>query len=159
MEGLFGEPVKINIIDRGGPMSTLEVIALRILALEVANTSGGLESKAHVIVDIGGLGIGPNMAVIAFVHVVHEVGLRMRGWDTNYGEDKISITIIAMREEIHYRSGMNRFITIRGIKKMYDSVNTIINPDTNGEGVENGSRQIGTGVDVDGYVWLRSRSW
>jgi hypothetical protein len=45
-KGLLGEAVEINIIDRGGPMSTLEVIALRILALEVANASGGAKSKA-----------------------------------------------------------------------------------------------------------------
>ena len=52
-------------------MSTLEVIALRILALEVPNVSGGTLNKAHVIGDIGGLGFGPNMAVMAFVHAIH----------------------------------------------------------------------------------------
>ena len=57
-EGLFGEAIKIYIIDHGGPMSTLEVIALRILALEVAYASGGAKNKARVIGDIGGLGLG-----------------------------------------------------------------------------------------------------
>ena len=60
-------------------MSMLEVIALRILALEVANACGGAKNKAYVIVDHGGLGLGPNTAVIAFVHAVHRFGLRMRG--------------------------------------------------------------------------------
>ena len=40
-------------------MSTLEVSALRIWTLEVANTSGRAKRKAHVIGDIGGLGLGP----------------------------------------------------------------------------------------------------
>jgi hypothetical protein len=59
-------------------MSTLEVIAKRILALEVANTNGRAKNKAYIIADIGGLGLGPNMAVILFVHAVHGFGLRMR---------------------------------------------------------------------------------
>jgi hypothetical protein len=94
-EGLFGEAIKIYIIDRGGPMSTLEVIAQRILALEVANASGGTKSKAHVIGDIGGLSLGPNITIITFVHVVHGFGLHMRGRETNWGKDKHKITIIA----------------------------------------------------------------
>jgi hypothetical protein len=59
----------------------LEVIAKMILALEVANASGGSKNKAYVIADISGLGLGPNMAAIAFVHAVHGFGLRMRGQD------------------------------------------------------------------------------
>ena len=58
-------------------MSNLEVVARRILALEVANAFGRAKTNAHVIVDIGGLGLGPNMAVIAFVHVIHGFGLCM----------------------------------------------------------------------------------
>ena len=38
-------------------MSTLEVIALRICTLEVANASGRAKNKAHVVGDIGGLGL------------------------------------------------------------------------------------------------------
>jgi hypothetical protein len=75
---------------------------LRILALEVANASGGAKRKAHGIGDIGCLGLGPNMAVIAFVHVVHRFGLRMRGRETNWGEDKHHITIKAWAQEIHF---------------------------------------------------------
>ena len=82
-------------------MSTLEVIALKICTLEVANASGGPKRKAHVIGDIGGLGFGPNMAVIAFVHAIHGFGLCMRGSPTNWGEDKHHITIKARGEEIH----------------------------------------------------------
>ena len=74
-------------------MSTLKIITLRILALEVANTSGGTKSKAHVFGDIDGLGFGPNMAIIAFAHAVHGFGLRMRGGDINWGEGKHHITI------------------------------------------------------------------
>jgi hypothetical protein len=74
-------------------MSTLEVIALRILAQEVANTSGRPKRKPHGIGDIGCLGLGPNMAVVAFIHAVHGFGLRKRGRDTNWGEDKHHITI------------------------------------------------------------------
>ena len=70
-------------------MSTLKVIALRILALEVANASGGAKNKAHVIGDIGGLGLGPNMAAIVFVHAIHGFGLRMREKDTNWGRTNI----------------------------------------------------------------------
>jgi hypothetical protein len=36
----------MNIIDRGGAVSTLEVIAKRILALEMANAGGQSKSKA-----------------------------------------------------------------------------------------------------------------
>ena len=42
---LLCEAVEINIIDQGGAMSTLEVIAKRILALEVANASGGAKKQ------------------------------------------------------------------------------------------------------------------
>jgi hypothetical protein len=76
---LHCETVEIIIIGVGGAMSTLEVIAKKILALEVANPTGGLKSRAQVIGDIGGLGFGPNMTVIAFVYAVHGFGLRMRG--------------------------------------------------------------------------------
>ena len=62
-------------------MNTLEVIAKRILALKVANACKGAQNKPHVIADIGGMGLGPNMVVIAFVHAVHEFGLRMRARD------------------------------------------------------------------------------
>ena len=82
-------------------MSTLEVIALRILALEVANASGGAKSKAHVIGDIGCLGLGPNMAVIAFVHTVHGFGLCMRRRDTYWGKNKHLNPIKARGQEIH----------------------------------------------------------
>jgi hypothetical protein len=95
------EAVEISIIDRGGAVSTLEVIAMRILALEVANASGGAKNKAYVIVDIGGLGVGPNMAVIAFVHAVHGFGLRMKGRDAYRGEDKHPIPIKVRRWEIY----------------------------------------------------------
>ena len=82
-------------------MSTLEVIALRILALEVASASGRANNKAHVIAHIGDMGLGLNMAVIEFVHAVHGFGLRMRGQNTNWGEDKHSITIKLRGEELH----------------------------------------------------------
>jgi hypothetical protein len=98
---LLGEAIEISIIKRGGPMSTLDVITLRILALEVANASGGAKRKAHVIGDIGCLGLGLNMAVIVFVHAVHGFGFRMMGGDINWGEDKHHITIKARGEEIH----------------------------------------------------------
>ena len=64
-------------------MSTLKVITQRILAQKVANASGEAKNKAHVIGNISGQGLCPNMAVIAFVHAVHGFGLRMRGRDTN----------------------------------------------------------------------------
>ena len=78
-----GETIKINIIYSGGPISMLEVTALRIWTLEVANASGRAEREAHVIGDIGGLSLSPNMAVIAFVHAFHGFGFCMRGRDTN----------------------------------------------------------------------------
>jgi hypothetical protein len=43
---LLGEAIKFNIIDRGGMVNTLEVVALRILALEVANAGGRVKNKA-----------------------------------------------------------------------------------------------------------------
>ena len=82
-------------------MSTLEVVALRILALEVANACGGAKNKAYVIVVIGGMGLGPNMAVLEFVHAVHGFGLCMGGQETNLGQDKHLITIKTRREEYH----------------------------------------------------------
>ena len=49
---------------------------------------------------------------------------------------------------------MNGLITIRGIKKMYDNVNAMLNFDTNGgRGVESGSRRIRRVADLGGYVW------
>ena len=59
---------------------------MKILALEVANASGGAKNKAHVIGDIGGLGLSPNMAVIVCVHAVHGFGLRMRERNTDWGK-------------------------------------------------------------------------
>ena len=62
-------------------MSTLKVVASRIMTLQVANAGGRTKSKAQVISNVGGLGFGPDMVVKAFVHVVHGLGLRMRGRD------------------------------------------------------------------------------
>ena len=101
LERLLGESIKVSVIHIGGPMSTLEEIALRIWTLEVANAKGRAKRKAHGIGDIGCLGLGPNMAVIAFVHAVHRFGLRMRGRDRNWGEDKQDIAIKTRGEEIH----------------------------------------------------------
>jgi hypothetical protein len=51
---------------------------------------------------------------------------------------------------------MNGFITIRGIRKMYDSVNARFNLDTNsGRGVDSGSGRIGRGENLSGNVWPR----
>ena len=72
-------------------MSTLEVIAMRIWTLEVVHASGGAKNKAYVIVDIGGLGSGSNMTIIAFVHAVHGIGLRMRGQNNNWGKTNIRL--------------------------------------------------------------------
>jgi hypothetical protein len=82
-------------------MNTLEVIAKNKLALEVANANGGAKSKAYVIADIGGHDLGPNMAVISFVHAVHGFGLCMRGQDAHWGKDKHPIPIKTRRQEIH----------------------------------------------------------
>ena len=79
-------------------MSTLEVIAKTILALEVANARGG--AKAHVIGDIGSMGFGPNMTVKAFVHAVHGFGLCMRGRGAKGGKDKHTISIKTRQQEI-----------------------------------------------------------
>jgi hypothetical protein len=55
-------------------------------------------------------------------------------------------------------SGMNGLIRIRGIRKMYDSVNTRFNLYTNtGRGVESGSRRIRRGADFCGDLWARLR--
>ena len=81
-------------------MNTLKVVASRIMTLQVANAGGRTKSKAQAIRNVGGLGFGPNMAVVAFVHAVHRFGLRMKRGDTN-GGDKHLITIKARRKEIH----------------------------------------------------------
>ena len=62
-------------------MSTLKVVASRIMTLQVANAGGRTKNKAQVIGNVGGLGFRPDMAVEAFIHVVHGLGLRMRGQD------------------------------------------------------------------------------
>jgi hypothetical protein len=80
-KGLLCEAVEISIIDSGGAMSTLKVVASRIMTLQVANAGRRTKSKAQVIGNVGGLGFGPDMAVEAFVHAVHGLGLRMRGRD------------------------------------------------------------------------------
>jgi hypothetical protein len=55
-------------------------------------------------------------------------------------------------------SGMNGLISIRGIRKMYDSVNTRFNLDTNTRrGGESGSRRIRRGADLCGDLWARLR--
>ena len=43
-KGLICEAVEISVIDRVGAMSTLEVVAMRILALEVTNAGGQTKS-------------------------------------------------------------------------------------------------------------------
>ena len=60
-------------------MSTLKVVASRIMTLQVANVGGRTKNKAQVIGNVGGLGFGLDMAIEAFVHTVHGFGLRMRG--------------------------------------------------------------------------------
>jgi hypothetical protein len=51
-------------------------------------------------------------------------------------------------------SGMDRVIAIKGIRKMYDSVNTRFNLDTNtGKGGESGSRRERRGTDFCGDLW------
>ena len=64
-------------------MNTLEVVIMRILAHEVANTCGGAKNKAYIVSYVGGLVLGPDMVVVALVHAVHEFGLRMRGQNDN----------------------------------------------------------------------------
>ena len=59
-------------------MSTLKIVTRRIMTLQVANAGGRTKSKAKVIGNVGGLGFGPDMAVVAFIHAVHRFGLRMR---------------------------------------------------------------------------------
>jgi hypothetical protein len=81
-------------------MSTLEVITKGILALEVANARGGEKNKAHIIGDIGGLGFGPNMTIIAFVHAIHGFGIRMKGREAYWGEDKHKISTKSRGHEI-----------------------------------------------------------
>jgi hypothetical protein len=100
-EGLLGEAIKISIIDKRRPMSTLKVVASRIMALKVANAGGRSKSKAQDIGNVGGLGFGPDVAVVTFIHSVHGLGLSMRGRGTNWGEDKHHITIKLWGQEIH----------------------------------------------------------
>jgi hypothetical protein len=87
--GFFCEAVKISIIDRGGAMSTLEVITKKILALEMANARSGAKNNAHVIGDIGGLDFGSDITVIAFVHAIQGFGLCMRGREAYWGKTNI----------------------------------------------------------------------
>jgi hypothetical protein len=62
------------------------------------------------------------------------------------------------RKWLDHMSGMNGLITIRGIRKMYDNLNTRFNLDTNGgRGVESGSRRIRRGADFCGDLWPRLR--
>ena len=100
-EKLLNEAIKFNVIDVGGTMNTLEVVALRILALKVANAGGRAKNKAYVILNVGGLGFNLDMAVVTFVHAVHGFGLCLRGWNINGGGDKQLITIKTKRKEIH----------------------------------------------------------
>ena len=78
-EKLLNEAIKFSVIDVGGTMNTLEVVALRILALKVANAGGRAKNKAYVILNVGGLGFNLDMAVVTFVHAVHGFGLCLRG--------------------------------------------------------------------------------
>ena len=82
-------------------MNTLKVVTSRIMTLQVANAGGQIKSKTQTIRNVGGLGFGPDMAVVAFVHAIHRFGLRMRRGYTNGWEDKHLITIKARRKEIH----------------------------------------------------------
>ena len=58
-------------------MTLLKVDALWILALKVANIHGRLECQLDVIASVGGLDLGPNMAIIVLIHAVHRFGLGM----------------------------------------------------------------------------------
>ena len=49
-KGLLREADKISIIDRGGAMSTLEVVAMRIMALEVAKQKARPKSLVMLVV-------------------------------------------------------------------------------------------------------------
>ena len=43
--------------------------------------------------NVGGLGFGPDMVVVASVYAVHGFGLHMKGQDTDGGEDIYLITM------------------------------------------------------------------
>ena len=88
-KGVLCEAVEISIIDSGGAMSTLKVVASRIMTLHVANARRQTKSMAQATHNVSDLGFGPDMDVIAFVHDVHRFGLRMRRGDTNGGRTNI----------------------------------------------------------------------
>lgn len=66
-------------------MSTLEVVAMMIVVLEVEEGGQGLKIWALIYADLGDLGLGPNMAIVTFVHVVLKFDIHMKWWDAIKG--------------------------------------------------------------------------
>ena len=78
-------------------MKLLKVVTLWILALKVANTSGGTKLQIEVIVDVGGLDSSPDMTTIALIHTIYGFGFGMRNHSFDEREDKYKSTIKAER--------------------------------------------------------------
>ena len=77
-ERFFSETFKFCVVDLRGTTGALKVITTRVLASEMANTGRGTKCNAHVICNVGGLSLHPNMAIILFVLAVQRLGSGLR---------------------------------------------------------------------------------
>jgi len=90
--------MEISFIKLRQSMCTVQVVAVEILALKVANASRRPKDKTERVSYVGGLGLGPDMAIVPFTHAFHRPSLGLGGGRTNWRENKHSSTIKMWRE-------------------------------------------------------------
>jgi len=83
-------------------MSTVQIVTVGILALEMADASRRPKGKTQGIGNVGGLGLGPNMAIVPFIHALHGSSLGLGGGRTNWREYEHASTIELRREETDF---------------------------------------------------------
>ena len=74
-KGLLGEAIKFHILHERCPIKALQVIAMWILALKMANANRRVKSEVEIVACFGGQSLGLDMIVIALVHSIHGSGL------------------------------------------------------------------------------------
>ena len=97
---LLCKAIELHIIIRS-LTSMLKVLAMKILAMKVANTDGGSKGKVKVVADVGRHNLGPEMAIVPLVHAEHGFGIGMRCGSTHGWKEKEDITIICWRQKLN----------------------------------------------------------
>jgi len=80
---VLGGSNKFNIIKLRRSMRTVQVVIVEILALKVADTNKRPKGKTEGVSNIGGLGLGRDMAIVTFIHALYGSNLGPGGECTN----------------------------------------------------------------------------